>query len=139
MHCSTLDGAAFAHECDRYWRDWADCPEARGPSGLARFRETGCRVPGGMTPAIRPPRHEVVHVPIPEGLDIKRDGLNVPDGDIARYCRPEHGNIILVEPSGGPSRPAVYFAAKDGGSGRPALRLTSPPYIPGATIPWYGY
>jgi sarcosine oxidase subunit beta len=49
-----------------------------------------------MTIATRPLRQEVVHVPSPEGFDFERDGLIVSDSDIACYCRPEHGNNILV-------------------------------------------
>lgn len=49
-----------------------------------------------MTIATRPLRQEVVHVPAPEGFDFERDGTVVSDGDIACYCRPEHGNHILI-------------------------------------------
>ncbi|MFA3917363.1 NAD(P)/FAD-dependent oxidoreductase [Ruegeria hyattellae] len=49
-----------------------------------------------MTIATRPLRQEVVHVPSPEGFDFEQDGLIVSDSDIACYCRPEHGNHILV-------------------------------------------
>ena len=43
-----------------------------------------------------PLRQEVVHVPAPEGFDFEHDGTIVSDSDIACYCRPEHGNHILV-------------------------------------------
>ncbi len=49
-----------------------------------------------MTIKTRPLRQEVVHVPAPEGFDFEADGTIVSDGDIACYCRPEHGNHILV-------------------------------------------
>ena len=49
-----------------------------------------------MSIATRPLRQEVVHVPAPEGFDFERDGTVVSDGDIACYCRPEHGNHILI-------------------------------------------
>jgi len=49
-----------------------------------------------MTISTRALRQEVVHVPSPEGFDFERDGLIVSDSDIACYCRPEHGNNILV-------------------------------------------
>ncbi|MDP5217648.1 FAD-dependent oxidoreductase [Ruegeria sp. 2205SS24-7] len=49
-----------------------------------------------MTIETRPLRQEVVHVPSPEGFDFENDGLIVSDSDIACYCRPEHGNHILV-------------------------------------------
>lgn len=49
-----------------------------------------------MTIKTRPLRQEVVHVPSPQGFDFERDGLIVSDSDIACYCRPEHGNNILI-------------------------------------------
>ena len=49
-----------------------------------------------MTIATRALRQEVVHVPSPEGFDFEADGMIVSDSDIACYCRPEHGNHILV-------------------------------------------
>ncbi|AXT26925.1 FAD-binding oxidoreductase [Ruegeria sp. AD91A] len=49
-----------------------------------------------MTIKTRPLRQEVVHVPAPEGFDFENDGTIVSDSDIACYCRPEHGNHILV-------------------------------------------
>ncbi|NOE27494.1 FAD-binding oxidoreductase [Ruegeria sp. HKCCD6157] len=49
-----------------------------------------------MTITTRPLRQEVVHVPAPEGFDFEHDGTIVSDSDIACYCRPEHGNHILV-------------------------------------------
>ena len=51
---------------------------------------------GDMTITTRPLRQEVVHVPAPEGFDFDGDGMIVSDSDIACYCRPEHGNNILV-------------------------------------------
>ncbi|WP_172295700.1 FAD-binding oxidoreductase [Pseudoruegeria sp. HB172150] len=53
-------------------------------------------VTGEMTIATRPLRQEVVHVPSPEGFDFEHDGTIVSDSDIACYCRPEHGNHILI-------------------------------------------
>ena len=49
-----------------------------------------------MTIETRPLRQEVVHVPAPEGFDFERQGTIVSDSDIALYCRPEHGNHILI-------------------------------------------
>lgn len=49
-----------------------------------------------MTIKTRPLRQEVVHVPAPEGFDFEAQGTIVSDSDIACYCRPEHGNHILV-------------------------------------------
>ncbi len=41
-------------------------------------------------------RHEVAHVPSPEGFDFEHDGCVFSDSDIAAYIRPELGNHILV-------------------------------------------
>ncbi|WP_171100596.1 FAD-binding oxidoreductase [Ruegeria sp. HKCCD7255] len=49
-----------------------------------------------MTIETRPLRQEVVHVPAPEGFDFETQGTIVSDSDIALYCRPEHGNHILI-------------------------------------------
>ena len=49
-----------------------------------------------MTITTRPLRQEVVHVPAPKGFDFETDGMIVSDSDIALYCRPEHGNHILI-------------------------------------------
>jgi sarcosine oxidase subunit beta len=49
-----------------------------------------------MTIKTRPLRQEVVHVPAPEGFDFENGGTIVSDSDIACYCRPEHGNHILI-------------------------------------------
>ncbi len=51
---------------------------------------------GDMTISTRALRQEVVHVPSPEGFDFENDGFIVSDSDISCYCRPEHGNNILV-------------------------------------------
>ena len=53
-------------------------------------------VTGDMTITTRALRQEVVHVPAPEGFDFEANGLVVSDSDIACYCRPEHGNHILI-------------------------------------------
>lgn len=49
-----------------------------------------------MTIETRALRQEVVHVPAPEGFNFETNGMIVSDSDIACYCRPEHGNHILV-------------------------------------------
>ena len=49
-----------------------------------------------MSISTRPLRQEVVHVPAPPGFDFEKDGMIVSDSDISLYCRPEHGNHILV-------------------------------------------
>ncbi len=41
-------------------------------------------------------RHEVAHVPSPEGFDFENNGLVYSDSDIHTYCRPEIGNNILI-------------------------------------------
>lgn len=41
-------------------------------------------------------RQEVAHVPAPDGFDFEKDGMMVSDSDISLYCRPEHGNHILI-------------------------------------------
>ena len=40
-------------------------------------------------------RHEVMHVPSPEGYDYLSNGYHTSDGDIACYYRPEAGNMFL--------------------------------------------
>ncbi len=49
-----------------------------------------------MTIQTRALRQEVVHVPSPAGFDFEANGVIVSDSDIACYCRPEHGNHILI-------------------------------------------
>jgi len=49
-----------------------------------------------MKIATRALRQEVAHVPSPEGFDFEKDGMMVSDNDISLYCRPEHGNHILI-------------------------------------------
>ncbi len=61
-----------------------------------------------MTISTRALRQEVVHVPAPEGFDFERDGLIVSDSDIACYCRPEHGNNILIGSEDPPCDPHVW-------------------------------
>ena len=41
-------------------------------------------------------RHEVAHVPAPNGVDFEADGLVYSDSDIQTDCRPEIGNHILI-------------------------------------------
>jgi len=50
----------------------------------------------GMNIKTRALRHEVHHVPSPEGFDFYNDGYHTSDGDNAIYFRPEVGNMILV-------------------------------------------
>jgi glycine/D-amino acid oxidase-like deaminating enzyme len=41
-------------------------------------------------------RHEVAHVPSPEGFDFEKNGVVYSDSDVGSYCRPELGNHILI-------------------------------------------
>ncbi|HEY7822112.1 MAG TPA: FAD-dependent oxidoreductase [Acidimicrobiia bacterium] len=41
-------------------------------------------------------RHEVHHIPSPDGIDFEKDGMLVGDDDMGTYFRPEVGNHILV-------------------------------------------
>ncbi|RLB37965.1 MAG: FAD-binding oxidoreductase, partial [Deltaproteobacteria bacterium] len=50
----------------------------------------------GMNIKTRALRHEVHHVPSPEGFDFYNNGYHTSDGDNAIYFRPEVGNMILV-------------------------------------------
>jgi len=65
-----------------------------GPGSSVINRMAG--IDDEMTIKTRPLRQEVVHVPSPEGFDFEANGTIVSDGDIACYCRPEHGNNILI-------------------------------------------
>lgn len=65
-----------------------------GPGSVFVNRMAG--VTDEMTIETRPLRQEVVHVPSPAGFNFETDGMIVSDSDIALYCRPEHGNNILV-------------------------------------------
>ena len=53
-------------------------------------------VADGMRIGTKALRHEVHHVPAPEGLDFEHDGLLVGDDDLGTYFRPEVGNHILI-------------------------------------------
>ena len=41
-------------------------------------------------------RHEVAHVPAPEGVNIEETGMVTSDSDISTYARPETGNHVLA-------------------------------------------
>jgi len=51
---------------------------------------------GDMTISTRALKQEVVHLDAPDGFDMEAAGLVISDNDIGCYCRPEHGNHILV-------------------------------------------
>jgi sarcosine oxidase, subunit beta len=65
-------------------------------------------------------RHEVHHLPSPEGYDYYRDGYHTSDGDCGIYYRPEVGNMFLVgseDPECDPKPyvdPDVFYAGKGG-------------------------
>lgn len=50
----------------------------------------------GMAIKTRALRHEVAHVPAPEGFDFEANGCVTSDSDIATYARPETGNYVLI-------------------------------------------
>ena len=50
----------------------------------------------GMNIKTKALRHEVHHVPSPEGFDFLNNGYHTSDGDNSIYFRPEVGNMILV-------------------------------------------
>lgn len=51
---------------------------------------------GTMRITTRPLRHEVAHVPAPQGCDFEREGCVFSDSEIGAYCRPELGNHLLI-------------------------------------------
>ncbi|HEY4164211.1 MAG TPA: FAD-dependent oxidoreductase [Dongiaceae bacterium] len=53
-------------------------------------------VEGGMNIKTKALRHEVAHVPSPEGFDYEHNGLHFSDQDTSCYARPEIGNHILI-------------------------------------------
>ena len=67
---------------------------AAGPHSYILNRMAG--VEEGMNIKTRALRHEVAHVPSPEGFDFGEIGCVIADGDAGVYCRPEVGNHILI-------------------------------------------
>jgi sarcosine oxidase, subunit beta len=65
-----------------------------GPHSFVINRMAG--IEGGMNIKTRALRHEVHHVPSPEGFDFEKVGMHTSDGDLGLYYRPETGNTILV-------------------------------------------
>jgi len=65
-----------------------------GPHSFVINRMAG--VERGMNIKTRALRHEVHHVPSPDGFDFLHDGFHTSDGDTGVYFRPEVGNSILV-------------------------------------------
>lgn len=66
---------------------------AAGPHSFIINRLAG--VEEGMNIKTKALRHEVVHVPAPEGFDFESIGFPSSDSDIGGYWRPEYGNHIL--------------------------------------------
>jgi len=66
---------------------------ASGPHSFVINRMAG--VEAGMKIKTRALRHEVVHLPAPEGFDFETTGCPSSDSDIGAYWRPEVGNHIL--------------------------------------------
>jgi len=66
---------------------------ASGPHSFVINRMAG--VEKGMNIKTKALRHEVVHVPAPEGFDFETLGCPSSDSDIGGYWRPEVGNHIL--------------------------------------------
>ena len=58
-------------------------------------------------------RHEVHHVPSPEGFDFEKNGTHTSDGDNAIYFRPEAGNTILVGSEDPDCDPMVWVENPD--------------------------
>lgn len=67
---------------------------ASGPHSFVINRMAG--VEKGMNIKTRALRHEVAHVPAPEGFDYESTGCPSSDSDIGGYWRPEVGNHILT-------------------------------------------
>jgi sarcosine oxidase subunit beta len=65
-----------------------------GPHSYVINRMAG--VEESMNIKTQPLRHEVHHVPSPEGFNFEKEGKHTSDGDNAIYFRPEAGNTILV-------------------------------------------
>ncbi|MGD2103368.1 MAG: FAD-dependent oxidoreductase [Acidimicrobiia bacterium] len=58
-------------------------------------------------------RHEVHHVPSPDGLDFEKEGMLVGDDDMGTYFRPEVGNHILVGSQDPDCDPQVWVESPD--------------------------
>lgn len=66
---------------------------ASGPHSFVINRMAG--VEEGMKIKTRALRHEVVHLPTPEGFEYEANGGPASDSDVGAYWRPEVGNHIL--------------------------------------------
>ncbi|MDX2499888.1 MAG: FAD-dependent oxidoreductase [Deltaproteobacteria bacterium] len=84
---------------------------------MAKGVYEGCNI---KTKALR---HEVMHVPSPEGYDYLKDGYHTSDGDIACYYRPEVGNMFLIGSEDPECDPQEWVDPDDfyAGKGEPGL------------------
>jgi sarcosine oxidase subunit beta len=82
-----------------------------GPHSFVVNRMAG--VEGGMKVKTRALRHEVHHVPSPEGFDFEHHGYHTSDGDNGTYFRPEVGNTILVGSEDPACDPQVWVENPD--------------------------
>ena len=58
-------------------------------------------------------RHEVHHVPSPDGFDFEKDGFHTSDANNAIYFRPETGNTILIGSEDPQCDPQEWIADPD--------------------------
>ena len=82
-----------------------------GPHSFVINRMAGLE--GTMAIGTRALRHEVHHVPSPEGVDFEADGYHVSDGDSGIYFRPETGNHILIGSEDPDCDPRVWVEDPD--------------------------
>ena len=82
-----------------------------GPHSYVLNRMAG--VEDDMNVKTRALRHEVHHVPAPEGFDFEADGCTTSDGDTGIYFRPASGNHILVGSEDPECDPRVWVQEPD--------------------------
>jgi sarcosine oxidase subunit beta len=92
-------------------------PHSYKVNQMAKGVYEGCNI---KTKALR---HEVMHVPAPEGYDYLNTGYHTSDGDVACYYRPEAGNMFLIGSEDPECDPQEWvdpdeFYAGNGGPGR---------------------
>lgn len=84
-------------------------------------------------------RHEVAHVPAPEGFDFEHDGCVFSDSDVANYLRPEVGNHILIGSEDPPCDPLQWVDPdnfdRNFSEQWNTLVMRAAQRIPGLTIP----
>jgi sarcosine oxidase subunit beta len=77
--------------------DEIDAPVVVNVAGPHSYIVNGMAdVEKGMNIGTHALKHEVCHVPSPEGIDFEKVGFMVNDSDIGCYYRPERGNHILI-------------------------------------------